>query len=349
MDIHDYAENRKLSHRQIMDFTTCVNPLGPSSKAKNILRKKIKDLDLFADKKLRHLARLIVRNEKIHEDNIVFGQGSTNLLYAIFQAVKTKKVLIPSPVSQKFEEIISHSKVILKRLPLEEKNHFSMNLEKILRAMKKVDTVIMPYPHDMVGAALAMDDLHVLISETDKFGKTLILDESYRDFTTANSPVEKIIKSEKAIIVRTFSLFYALAGLPIGYAIGPAKMIENIQGSLFPGETDNLAMYAAIASLKDNFYKTRTTRFIDEEKQYFLKTFASMKNFLYFDTPCPFFLLKIEKESKRLKDIFSRYCILIDDFFDEQGGHYLKVPIKKHKWNARFLKTLRNALEANKP
>jgi threonine-phosphate decarboxylase len=349
MDIHDYAENRKLSHKQVMDFTTCVNPLGPSSKAKNMLRKNIKNLDLFADKKLRHLARFIVRNEKIHEDNIVFGQGSTDLLYAIFQAVKTKKVLIPSPVSQKFEEVISYSKVVLKRLPLEEKNHFSMNLEKILRAMKKVDTVIMPYPHDMAGTALAMDDLHVLIGEADKLGKTLILDESYRDFTALGSPVKEVIKSEKTIIVRTFSLFYALAGLPIGYAIGPAKTIENIQNCLFPGEMNALAMYAAIASLKDNLYKTRTTRFIDEEKGYFLKAFASIENLLYFDTPCPFFVLKIEKESKRLKDIFYRYRILIYDFFDEQGGYYLKVPIKKHKWNARFLKTLRNALEVNKP
>ena len=41
---------------------------------------------------------------------------------------------------------------------------------------------------------------------------------------------------------------------------------------------------------------------------------------------------------------FSGYHILIDEFFDEQGGYYLKVPVKKHKWNARFVKTLRNAL-----
>jgi histidinol-phosphate/aromatic aminotransferase/cobyric acid decarboxylase-like protein len=39
MDIHDYAEQKRLSLKQIMDFTTSVNPLGPSSKAKHLLRK----------------------------------------------------------------------------------------------------------------------------------------------------------------------------------------------------------------------------------------------------------------------------------------------------------------------
>jgi histidinol-phosphate/aromatic aminotransferase/cobyric acid decarboxylase-like protein len=348
MDIHDYAEQRKLSLKQIMDFTTSVNPLGPSSKAKHILRKNIINIDFPPDKKLRYITRLIEKREGVQADNILFGQSSTQLLHAIFQTAKTKTLLALSPVSQAYEETISLNRVTLKQLPLDKTNHFSLDLETILKAMKKVDTVLIPYPHDLVGTALMMGDLLTLISEAGRLGKTLILDESYRDFTAMGSPVQGIIKSDTSIIVRTFSLFYAMAGLPVAYCIGPTDMIQHVRQHIFPEEINILAVHAAIASMKDTFYRARTTEFINTEKSYLLKAFAAIDGLVYFDTPCPFIVLAFENKQDALKDIFSGYRILIDEFFDEQGGYYLKVPVKKHKWNARFVKTLRNALRANK-
>jgi histidinol-phosphate/aromatic aminotransferase/cobyric acid decarboxylase-like protein len=214
--------------------------------------------------------------------------------------------------------------------------------------MEKVDTILIPYPHDMLGTALTMGELLTLISEASRLGKTLILDESYRDFTALVSPVQEVMKSETSIIVRTFSLFYAMAGLPLAYSLGPTDMMQNVRRYIFPEEINTLAVHAAIASMKDIFYKRRTMEFISTEKSYLLNAFAHIDGLICFDTPCPFIVLAFEKKQDRLKEIFSGYRILIDEFFDKQGGYYLKVPIKKHKWNARFVKTLRNALGVNK-
>jgi threonine-phosphate decarboxylase len=348
MDIHDYAEQKRLSLKQIMDFTTTVNPLGPSSKAKHLLRKNITNIDFPPDKKLRYITRLIEKRESIQADNILFGHGLTQFLRVIFQTTKTKTVLVLSPISQAYEEAISLNGIALKRLPLFKTNHFSPEFEAILKAIKKVDAILIPYPHDMVGSALTMGDLLTLISETNRLGKTLILDESYRDFTTLASPVQEVVKSEKTIIVRTFSLFYAMAGLPLGYCIGPIDTIQTMRKYTFPEEINILAVNAAIASIKDTFYKTRTTKFINTEKDYLLKAFVSIEGLVCYDTLCPFIVLAFEKKQDALRDFFSGYRILIDEFLDEQGRYYLKVPVKKHKWNARFVKTLRNALGINK-
>lgn len=344
MDIYDYAEEKQLSLLQFMDFTNCINPLGPSSKAKNSLKKQIKHLDVFPDKKIRYLAAFICKKEGIARNNLLFGQGSTHLLHTILQSLKTDKVLLLSPVSQRFKEAISVGKLTFKQLPLEERTNYSMDLAKVLKAMKGVDTVMMPYPHDTVGTALTTGDLLALIHEVDKAEKTLILVESYRDYTELYSPVKEAMKSKGTLIVRTFSNFYALAGLPIGYAIGPAEMITNIQQNIFPGEINTLAAHAAIASLKDRFYRKRTLVFIDDEKQFFMKTLSSIDGISYFDTKCPFIVIKFEDKPENMREFFFRYRILIDEFMDKTGNHYLRVPIKKHKWNARFLKTLKNAL-----
>jgi threonine-phosphate decarboxylase len=349
MDIHDYAEKKRLSLKQVMDFTASVNPLGPSSKAKHLLRKNITNIDLPPDKRLRYITRLIEKQESIQTDNILFGHAPRQFFRAIFQIAKTKTVLVLSPVSQACEEAVSLNGVAFKCLPLSKTDHFSPDLEGIIRAMEKVDTLLIPYPHDIAGTALTMEDLLTLISEAGRLGKTLIVDEAYRDFTPLVSPVQEVIKSERSIIVRTFSLFYAMTGLPLAYCIGPVDVIQEIRQYTFPEEINILAVNAAIASIKDTFYKARTREFINTEKGYLLKTFASVVGLESFDTPGPFIVLSFEKKQETLKEFFSGYHILIDEFFDEEGGYYLKVPVKKHKWNARFVKTLRNALGANKP
>jgi len=148
--------------------------------------------------------------------------------------------------------------------------------------------------------------------------------------------------------MRTFSLFYAMAGLPLTYCICPADIIQSMRQHIFPEDTNILAVKAAIASLKDTFYKSRTAEFIKTEKDYLLKAFASIKGLECYDTACPFIVLSFDKEQKLLEQFFSGYRILVDEFSDEKGGYYLRVPVKKHKWNARFVKTLRNALGMSK-
>lgn len=348
MDIYDYAEDKQLSLTRFMDFTNCINPLGPSNKARNNLKKQIKHLDVFPDKKTRYLAALICKKEGIAEDNIILGEGLAHLLHDILQSQKAKKVLIQSPVSQRFKEVISAGKMTIKQLPLEEISDYSMDLAKILKAMKGADTIIMPYPHDMVGTALAAGDLLTLIHEVDKANKTLILVESYRDYTEIYSPVKEAVRSKGTVILRDFSDFYALAGLPVGYAIGDIETMKNIRKNIFPAEINTLAAHAAIASLKDHFYRKRTLEFINDEKQFFLKTFSSIDDLSCVDTLCPFFVIKFKNKPENLKEIFFRYRIIIDEFMDDTGNHCLRVPIKKHKWNARFLKTLKNASGANR-
>ena len=73
---YDYAENKGLSLRQVMDFTNSANLLGPSNKAKYAARKAIKNLEYFPDEKVRYLKRFICKREHVGEENIIFGHGS---------------------------------------------------------------------------------------------------------------------------------------------------------------------------------------------------------------------------------------------------------------------------------
>jgi threonine-phosphate decarboxylase len=204
--------------------------------------------------------------------------------------------------------------------------------------------VIIPSPHDVVGSSLNMDQLLRIVSESERSGTYVLFDESYREFTQMKSPVREVIHSDRTLIVRTFSSYYALPGLSLAYCIGSSEIIQRMREHLPAIDINLLATKAAIAALKDKAYANRTSEFIQKEKEYMINRLKPL-NIEFFDTECPFIVLGFESNPEEMRQIFSRYNILIEEPFVHEKHFYLRVPIKQHRMNAAFVKTLRNALK----
>jgi histidinol-phosphate aminotransferase len=80
----------------------------------------------------------------------------------------------------------------------------------------------------------------------------VVLDEAYAEFVTDDevvSGVELVHRYSNLVILRTFSKAYGLAGLRIGYAIGPAYVMDAARVTAIPLAVIDQAQRAAIASL----------------------------------------------------------------------------------------------------
>jgi threonine-phosphate decarboxylase len=348
MDIHDYAESKRLSLRQILDFTSSVNPLGPSNKAKNAIRKSIKFLEFPPDEKIRYLKRYICKQERIEEGCIVFGQGSSSLLHSLLKATEPKTILLVSPVSKRYRDILNNYRMDIQLFPVEEKcpPQFSIDITGLIDRLKTVDMIILPNPHDVTGTIMPAENLGSLIEATEKTGKILVIDERYMDFAPYRSFVKLVTESQNTLILRTFSVFHALKGLPLGYGAGSPALMKKLNDNLIPPPQGNALVYAAaIVSLKDKGHKTRTMKLVKEEKKYFIEKLKQIDGLQIFDTACNFLLLKIERQIPDLASLFIKYHIIIDEYSSESVNTYLKVPLKRHKLNAQFIKTLKNILK----
>ena len=344
MDIHDFAESKKLRLRQIMDFTSDVNPVGPSNKAKHAIRKGAKDLIFPPDEKIRRLKRYICKREQVGEETIFFGLGLEHILSILVQTFRPASVALVSPVSRRYSAFLAGRGVHIAAVPPTKEWGLPIDVESLVKTAKEADTILLANPHDVTGAILPAEELISLIKETDRLGKTLVIDESYIDYTEAESPVREVVASHMAMIIRSFSLFHALAGLPIGYMMGPAESVMNLNGCITPPRIGSLAYEAAYASLKDKGYGIRTFRFIEEEKRFVIDQLKKFNLLDVLDTPCNFLLLKADKLPADLDGLLQKRAILIDRYDDGTGGTYIKFPVKSHKFNARFIKALKSVM-----
>jgi threonine-phosphate decarboxylase len=344
MDIHDYAELKGVSISRLMDFTSDTNPFGPSNKAKNSVRKNVKHLGYAPDRESRYLRRLICAIEGIGEEEIAIGPDPVYILSALLEMTCPKTALVPSPVSDAYKELLEEQNTAIEPFHLNGEKGFTFDTGRFIKTIKDVDLILIPNPHDMVGTCLSPDDLVPVISQAAAMKKILVIDETNRDFTDVPSPAKELTRSERSIALRSFSTFYGLAGFRLGYAIGSGELIRNIKNYLGHFPVNPLAEAAAIASLRDKGYRKRTLAYIKEEKRFIQNSLAGVDQIECIDTPCSFLLLKLHEQIANLRDAFLKRRIIVRDFTDRNGSRYIRLPVRKHGWNAGFIRTLKNIL-----
>lgn len=334
MDLYELSEERRIALRKIADFSSLVNPLGPSNRAKYAIRKALKELAFFPDEKGRRLKRLLSRLENVHPDHIFFGHGSEDLINKTLELVRPKRIALLGPLSRRKREILSSYELCQLQGGLE-REALSANLES-------ADLLFLSNPNEVTGSVLETPQTLSLIDTVEQTGKTLLIDESLRDFLP-NPPSlsQRVALSPSAILIRSFSLFYGLCGLPFCMGIASREIARALQ----KGKISSLAYAAAIFSLKDKGFRKRTIAFIEEEKRFIKNALHGVLTLEVLDTPVNFLIVRIKD---RLPDIEERFLDrnMIIEAEREEGRTVIRLPIKKHKFNALFVRVLKSILSA---
>ncbi len=330
---------------KLIDYTSGANPLGPSNKARNVMRSRLRQISEISTEGLNHLKSYIAKKEGVDEASILFGCGSTALLNAILELVAPKRILIPCPASQRHRAILSKYGLEPVKIPLKANENFDLTIEDFCNAMHGCDAAFVENPHTVSGTVISQEDIIKIADTADRLGINLFIDETYGQYTGMQSPVVHISNSAGTLIFRTFSTFFALGGLRIGYVIGPPGFISHIQGKFDPSWINSLAPWAAIASMKDKVYQRRTLLFIEGEKAYPGQGFPHERHKML----CESIECYGVKDCKKCDDVqkwFERHKVLIHAFADEDGNTCIRFPVQKHRMNAYFVRILRRMMEA---
>ena len=148
-----------------------------------------------------------------------------------------------------------------------------------------------------------------------RFRGVVIVDEAYADFSRTNCMhLATAQKNRNVIVMRTFSKSYSLAGLRVGYCVGPEDLIAAMYKVKDSYNVDAVAQAVALAAVKDQAWmranvakvvKTRA-RFVRELESRGWDVIPSESNFVFARPPAPAKAAAIF-ESLRSRNIFVRY------------------------------------------
>ena len=162
-----------------------------------------------------------------------------------------------------------------------------------------------------------------------KFRGVLIVDEAYADFARTNCMTLATAESNRNVIVmRTFSKSYSLAGLRVGYCVGPKALVDAMYKVKDSYNVDAVAQAVALAALRDQKWmlgnvakvvRTRT-RFSAELVRRGWDVIPSESNFVFAKPPAP----------AKAADIFARLRernIFVRYFRGPKTGDRLRISI----------------------
>ncbi len=189
------------------------------------------------------------------EGNIIVTNGAKQALYMLFQVLceKGAEVVIPTPCWVSF----SHQVKLAGGRPIlvPTRNH-QLDLEAIESAIgPRTVAVLINSPNNPTGAVYPPEAIEAVGRIGRQKGVWIISDEAYQAFdfdrTEFCSPFSMRSLRERLIVVRSFSKTYGMTGFRVGYAVGPASVIEALSRlqSHLSGNVCTFAQHGALAAL----------------------------------------------------------------------------------------------------
>ena len=332
---------RELGLSRVIKLASNENPLGPSSKAVAALEGAAEQLHRYPDGGAYRLRQAIADRWKVSREQVILGNGSDEILGLLaraFLAPGDEAVMADHTfVIYKMEVTAAHGKPII--VPLANWTH---DLESMARAVTpRTRLLFLCNPNNPTGTIVPDEAVRLLMAAVPK-DVIVVFDEAYYEYVRDPrfpDTLAYIKEGRNAIVLRTFSKIYGLAGLRIGYGISTPEINGVLNRVRPPFNANSLAQQAALAALDDDEHvtKSRTVNAVGmEQVGQGLRTLGftpvpSEANFLYFD---------VKRDGRQVFESLLRQGIIVRHI----EGTMLRVTIGREEENAAFLHALKAVL-----
>jgi len=244
---------RELGIVHAVKLASNENALGPSPRALEAARTALGNIHRYPDGAAYALRDAIARFHGIGRDEVLQGAGSNELLDLAVRTFATPAhhVVFAEPAFVVYRIAALAGGVPFTAVPLKDHVH---DLPAMAAAVTpKTRLLFVANPNNPtgthVGRAAVEELLRVVPPEV-----IVVMDEAYFEYADApDYPSSLALRHlrERLLVMRTFSKAYGLAGLRVGYAVGPAPLIEYMNRVRAPFNVTLPAQAAAVAALDD--------------------------------------------------------------------------------------------------
>ncbi len=332
---------RELGLTRVIKLASNENPLGPSPKALAALSGAQDLLHRYPDGGAYRLRQAIADRWKVAREQVILGNGSDEILGLLARTFLTpgdEAIMADHTfVIYKMEVTAVHGKPVV--VPLVDWTH---DLESMARAVTpRTRLLFLCNPNNPTGTIVSAEAVDRLMAKLPE-DVVVVFDEAY--FEYVRSPrfpdaMAYVKQGRNAIVLRTFSKIYGLAGLRVGYGISTLEIIDLLNRVRPPFNANSLAQRAALAALEDDEHvaKSRTVNAAGMEQlerglgALGITSVPSETNFLYFDA---------KQSGRPVFEALLREGIIVRHI----DGTMLRVTIGQPDENAAFLQALEKVL-----
>jgi len=324
------------------------NPFGPSPKALEAIETVLREAHLYPDNDVSELRRKLAEFHGIGPENIVPAAGLTALLGMIartllspgLSAITSERSFIIYPIA---------TQAAGGRLIQTAMRNDSFDLDAIRAAVDRHTRVVfLSNPNNPTGTIRPASLIDQFLNHLPDH-VTVVLDEAYYEFAEHFSrlrgieyshAIDWVKQGRKVVVLRTFSKAHGLAGIRVGYGVGPADLMSDVERRRTIYSVSVVAQAAAVAALGDQTHIQKTLennarqveRLIDGMAALGYQVAPTWANFLY---------CELEEDAARVALRMQRQGVMIRPLDAWGAPTAIRVTIGTPEQNDLFLAALK--------
>ena len=331
---------------EIIKLASNENAIGPAPKAVAAMRRVVRQMHLYPDGGAFYLRRALAKKLSVEMDQLMIGHGSNEIIALLGQAFlgPDTELVMAQGAFIVYRLVADAFRARTIAVPMQ---NFTHDLDAMLAAITpQTKLVFIANPNNPTGTMVEGAAIERFMARVPPH-VAVIFDEAYIELLPpAQQPdtLRYVREGRHVFVLRTFSKTYGLAGLRVGYAVGPRAGCELLNKVRQPFNVNAMALAAAEAALGDDAHVERTRRMVSQGlrqiergcKQLGLDCVPSVVNFM---------LVKVGRGREVYKAL-EREKVIVRPVDGYGLPEYIRVTVGTRAENAHFLKALGTVIKS---
>jgi threonine-phosphate decarboxylase len=346
-DVRAWAKKARIDPAEIIDFSASINPLGPPVSARKAFQKSYEEIPRYPAPYGEELKEALAKRHGMRPEELLLGNGSTQLIYLLCFALRPRKALVVAPAFSEHANALKLAGAKVRFLSLTANGDFKFSTKDFMAAWGKDDDIaFLTTPNSITGQLIPRAEIEEIARIALLRRRFLVIDEAFIDFVEGESVKQLIGDNPYVIILRSLTKYYALPGLRLGYLLAHTRRVTQLTAYLEPWSINGPAQKVALACLADRNFGLKTERWLRRERIFLTQGLIALKRFRPYPSSANFLLVRIANDSPDALGLRSfllhkKLLIRACNSFAGLGANHFRVAVRRRKDNRRLLEALR--------
>lgn len=356
-DVHTAVRELGRGFHRLLDFSASINPLGPSTSALRAFNRALPLLRHYPDPTCWDLRQALAAHWRRPAEEFLVGNGSTELIHLLPAALQIRHLLLVGPTFSEYGAAMTGcggrvSMVMADRAdgyrpPIEDLQALLQGPSRGGNHRQPIDAVLLCNPNSPTGQVCDAATVRRMARLAARRGLWFLVDETFAEYCSDASILSQAPLA-RTVVLRSFTKFYGLPGLRVGYVTAVPRLIERVAAHQPPWSVNMPAQRAATAALRDRRHARLSLRFMERERARLLKRLEQLPGCSAFPSAANFILMELPPRLKAGTAVAAlrQEGLLIRDCSQVPGlnSRSVRVAVRTRAENDRLLKAFSRVL-----
>ncbi len=315
------------------DLSVNLNPNPCPKEIRASLERAIDDVGKYPDIAQRDFRCAVAEAENklvkcsfLTADNMLGGNGASELIFAIIRLITPKNVVLPVPGFYGYRHGLKALEgVNIREYRLREEEDYALTDDFAREIKEDTDLVILTNPNNPTGRAIPGQVLDTVLQKCASVGAAVLIDECFLHLSDgAESAVRYLKDIPNLFIVNAYTKLFGIPGVRIGYCMGACENIDRLKACVPEWNMSVFALEAGRACAKyivDTDYVALSKEIIADRRQELAKFLESRKIKVYPSDTC---YVLVRTEDDLYNNLFDKKVLIRDcsNFEGLSKGYY---------------------------